>query len=74
MMTDNFNLFSSASTGFLLFSKYYGLPSFLLLQEPKLIQGFYDFLSSIIENHLAASIEETQQYLKGVLEQAEQRS
>lgn len=71
---DNFNLFSSASTGFLLFSKYYGLPSFLLLQEPKLIQGFYDFLSSIIENHLAASIEETQQYLKGVLEQAEQRS
>ena len=32
---DNFNLFGSASTGFLLFSKYYGLPSFLLLQEPE---------------------------------------
>lgn len=68
---DNFNLFSSASTGFLLFSKYYGLPSFLLLQEPKIIQSFYDFLSSIIETPLAASIEETQQYLKEVLDQAQ---
>lgn len=67
---DNFNLFGSASTGFLLFSKYYGLPSFLLLQEPKIIQSFYDFLSSIIENHLATSLEETQQYLKDLLEQA----
>ena len=66
---DNFNLFSSASAGFLLFSKYYGLPSFLLLQEPKIIQGFFDFLSSVIENHLTASIAETQQYLKEVLEQ-----
>lgn len=67
-ISDNFNLYSSSSTGYLLFSKYYGSPSLLLLQEPKLIQSFYDFLSTLEESDLTESFEETQKYLKEVID------
>ena len=69
-ISDNFNLFSSSSTGYLLFSKYYGSPSLLLIQEPKLIQSFYDFLSTLEESNLTESFEETQKYLKEVIDRS----
>ena len=63
----NFHMLSAANFGYLMFISQSSYYSYLILEEPNLLNAFFDFASSLEETDLLASVQETRSCLQNTL-------
>lgn len=64
----NFHMRAAGSFGYLMFISQENHYSYLILEEPNLLNAFLDFASSLAETELLATAEETREFLLNTLE------
>lgn len=67
----NLNMSISVNYGYLMFSGQSAELSYILLKEQNLLTSFYDFVSSLEENEMLETQEDTVKYLRTLIQRKE---